>query len=117
MSTVKRKVRRLERYKAKVKGKTTPELMGQGKAAAREAREVNVRTELARKKVSGKLAREFDALGVEELKGQLADARKELFNLRFRQATGQLENVASIPATKRRVARILTLIKQKELGA
>lgn len=117
MSAVKRKVRRLERYRAKVKGKTVPEIMGRGKADAREAREVNIRTELARKKVTGKQAREFDALGVDELKTRLAEARKELFNLRFKHATGQLENVASIPATRRRVARILTLIKQKEVGA
>lgn len=117
MSAVKRTVRHLERYRAKVKAKSVPEVAGRGRTDARQAREINLRTEAARTKVRGRLARELDALGVEELKTQLADTRKELFNLRFKHATGQLENVASIPAAKRRVARILTLIKQKEVGA
>ena len=45
------------------------------------------------------------------------EVRKELFDLRFKHATGQLQNVAAIPATKRQIARILTLIGQKDLGA
>lgn len=117
MSAVTRKPRRLERHRAKVKGKSIPQTSGKGKAAAREAREINLRTEAARTKVRGSAARELDALGVNELQTQLAETRKELFNLRFKHATGQLENVASMPAAKRRIARILTLIKQKEVGA
>ena len=117
MSAVIRKVRRLERHRAKVKAKSVPEIAGKGRAVAREAREINLRTEAARAKTRGRAVRELNALGVEELKTQLADTRKELFNLRFKHATGQLENVASIPAAKRRIARILTLIKQKEVGA
>ena len=117
MSAVIRKPRRLERYRATVKGKTVPQAPGKGKADAREAREINLRTEAARTKVRGSKARELDALGIDELKTQLAETRKELFNLRFKHATGQLENVASMPAAKRRIARILTLIKQKEVGA
>ncbi|MDR2075743.1 MAG: 50S ribosomal protein L29 [Desulfovibrio sp.] len=61
--------------------------------------------------------REFEALGLEDLRTRLEETRKELFTLRFRHATSQLENVAAIPAARRRVARILTLIKQKEVGA
>ncbi|MDL2207355.1 50S ribosomal protein L29 [Desulfovibrio sp. OttesenSCG-928-M14] len=52
-----------------------------------------------------------------QLETQLIDTRKELFNMRFKLATGQLENVAGICAAKRRIARILTLMKQKEVGA
>ena len=117
MSSVKRKVRRLERYRSKVKGKSVPEIQGRGKADARAASEVNIRTALVLKKASGKAVREFDALGVEQLKEKLGEARKELFNLRFRHATGQLERVSDLSAYKRLVARILTLIKQKEVGA
>ena len=117
MSSVKRKVRRLERYRAKVQTKSIPELPGKGKAEARAARKVNIETALARKKVSGKAVREFESSSIDELKTQLGEARKELFNRRFKHATGQLESVASLPAMRRRIARILTLIKQKEVGA
>ncbi|MDR0339032.1 MAG: 50S ribosomal protein L29 [Desulfovibrio sp.] len=76
-----------------------------------------MRTELARKKVSGKAVREFDGKDAAGLQTELADARKELFNLRFRHATGQLQEVADLAATRRRIARLLTLIRQKEVGA
>ena len=117
MSAVKRKVRRFERYRAKIKTKTVQELPGKGKRDARAARKVNIETAIARKKVSGKAMREFESLGLEELKIKLADARKELFNLRFRHATGQLESVASLSSTRKIIARILTLITQKEVVA
>lgn len=117
MSAVIRKVRRLERHRARVKGKRIPEAPGAGKALAREARDINLRTEAARAKTCGKLVGELSALGIDELKTRLAGTRKELFNLRFKHATGQLANVASISAARRRIARILTLIKQKEVGA
>lgn len=117
MSAVKRKVRRLERYRAKVKSKPVTELQGKGKSVAREAKAVNLQAALVLRKKSGKDAREFESLGLDELKGKLDEARKELFNLRFRQATGQLERVSDLSVTRRRVARLLTLIRQKEVGA
>ena len=52
-----------------------------------------------------------------ELLEILADAKKELFNLRFQLATGQLENTARIPEVKRQAARISTEIRARELGA
>ncbi|MDL2279205.1 50S ribosomal protein L29 [Desulfovibrio sp. OttesenSCG-928-G11] len=52
-----------------------------------------------------------------QLQTRLVETRKELFNMRFKLATGQLQDVAAISAAKRRIARILTLMKQKELGA
>ena len=117
MSVLKRKVRRLERFRAKIKGKTIAEPQGKGKAEARAGKIVNIQAAIALKKKSGKLAREFDNLDVVGLKAKLEETRKELFNLRFKHATRQLESTAAIPAAKRRVARILTLIKQKEVGA
>ena len=45
----------------------------------------------------------------EELDNRLADTRKELFNLRFQSATGQLENTARLRLARREIARILTL--------
>jgi large subunit ribosomal protein L29 len=118
MSAVKGKPRRLERYRAKIKTKTVQEFPGKGKRDARAARKVNIETAVARKKISGKAMREFESLGLDELKTKLADARKELFNLRFKHATGQLESVASLSSTRKTIARILTLMTQKkEVGA
>jgi large subunit ribosomal protein L29 len=45
----------------------------------------------------------------EELEHRLADARQELFNLRFQAATGALENTARLKLAKREIARILTV--------
>ena len=47
------------------------------------------------------------------LKTKLAEARADLFNLRFKHATGQLEKSAELPAARREVARILTYLKKK----
>ena len=43
----------------------------------------------------------------------MAESRKELFDLRFRHATAQLEKTSNLPATKREIARILTILKEK----
>jgi len=53
-----------------------------------------------------------DALLVEELK----KAKEELFNLRFQSATGQLESHGRLRAVKRDIARIYTIIRERELG-
>ena len=52
-------------------------------------------------------------LSVEQLGKELETKRQELMGLRFRHATGQLEKTAEIPAKKRSIARILTLLKEK----
>ncbi|MBR1634949.1 MAG: 50S ribosomal protein L29 [Lachnospiraceae bacterium] len=49
---------------------------------------------------------------VEELNQQLVDAKKELFNLRFQNATNQLENTARIREVRKNIARIQTVITQ-----
>jgi large subunit ribosomal protein L29 len=53
------------------------------------------------------------ALNDQQLVESLRDARQEAFNLRFRHATGELENTARIPGTKRDVARLLTIARQR----
>jgi large subunit ribosomal protein L29 len=58
---------------------------------------------------------ELSALSYEELVAELAETKKELFNLRFKLATGQQENHALIPATKRQVARINTALRALEI--
>ncbi len=59
-------------------------------------------------------ARELRDLRPEELEARLADARQELFNLRFQGATGALENTARIKQAKREIARILTITNENE---
>lgn len=58
-------------------------------------------------------AAELKKLSVEELNSKLEEARKELFDLRFKHATAQLDNTSAIPATKRAIARIMTILKEK----
>ena len=48
-----------------------------------------------------------------ELKDQLVALKKEQFNLRFQQATGQLENTARVRQVRRDIARIQTILRQK----
>ena len=50
---------------------------------------------------------------VEELMKKEQDLRKELFNLRFRQATGEIENPMRIRAIRKDIAKILTVITEK----
>jgi large subunit ribosomal protein L29 len=61
-------------------------------------------------------ASEIRTLNNEELLAKLAEAREELFNLRFRLATRQLGNHREIPAVKRRIAKIKTILRERELG-
>lgn len=49
----------------------------------------------------------------DELKGQIRDLRKEQFNLRFRAASGQLENTARVRTVRRLIAQIKTLLGQR----
>ena len=60
---------------------------------------------------------EFTALGDEELVHRLADARKELFNLRFQFATGQLDSSARLSVVRRDIARMLTVLREREIAA
>jgi large subunit ribosomal protein L29 len=62
-------------------------------------------------------AKELAELDDDELEQRLADCRQELFNLRFQLATGQLDNVARIGQVRKDVARIKTLLRQREIEA
>ena len=57
---------------------------------------------------------ELKGKSVEELNEELVAAKKELFNLRFQNATNQLDNPLKIAETKRDIARIKTVIREKE---
>ena len=56
------------------------------------------------------------AMSAEDLATELYETRRELMNLRFRAATMQLANVNEISRTKKRVAQILTVMRERELG-
>jgi large subunit ribosomal protein L29 len=52
-----------------------------------------------------------------ELFDQLADAKEELFNLRFQHVTGQLDNTARLGVVRKKVARINTELREREIAA
>jgi large subunit ribosomal protein L29 len=56
---------------------------------------------------------ELKSLAVADLQAQLVDAKKELFNLRFQNATNQLDNTARIKEVRKNIARIQTVITEK----
>lgn len=62
-------------------------------------------------------ASELRELDDDELGLQLETARKELLNLRFQLATGQLDNVSRIPQVRKDIARVLTEMRSRELAA
>ncbi len=59
---------------------------------------------------------ELRSKSAEELNAALVDAKKELFNLRFQNATNQLSNTARINEVRKNIARIQTVITQKNKG-
>ncbi len=62
------------------------------------------------------LAKEIRQRSNEELLKDIETLKEELFNLRFQQATGQLENTARMKTVKKTIARIKTVITERELG-
>jgi len=59
---------------------------------------------------------EIRELSKEELETKLAEAKKNIFSLRFQKSSGQLENVMKIKNLRKDIAKIETLIREKELG-
>jgi large subunit ribosomal protein L29 len=59
---------------------------------------------------------ELDTFDDEKLVDELKKSKEELFNLRFQSATGQLESHGRLRAVKRDIARIYTVIRERELG-
>jgi large subunit ribosomal protein L29 len=62
-------------------------------------------------------ADEIRALSVEEIRTKLNDAREELMNLRFQQATGELTDFTRVRATRRSIARFNTILREREIEA
>ena len=65
---------------------------------------------------AGTKAADLRGLADDELVGKLREAKEELFNLRFQAATGQLDNHGRLKLVKKDIARIYTLMRERELG-
>ncbi|MDF9717523.1 50S ribosomal protein L29 [Nocardioides sp. ChNu-153] len=61
-------------------------------------------------------AYELDEVDGVDLAEKLREAKEELFNLRFQAATGQLENNSRLRTVKKDIARIYTVLRERELG-
>lgn len=59
---------------------------------------------------------EIRELSMQELEDKIKDLKEELFNLRFQNATNQLDNPMRIVSVKKDIARVKTVLKEKELG-
>ncbi len=62
-------------------------------------------------------AAEVRNLSVEDLEKKLAELKKDLFNLRFQNATNQLDNPSSINDVKKDIARVKTIIREKQIAS
>jgi len=65
---------------------------------------------------AGTQAGELRNLDDAELTAKLRESKEELFNLRFQGATGQLENHGRLRAVRKDIARIYTILRERELG-
>ena len=63
---------------------------------------------------TSEFVKELKSQSVADLQAQLVEAKKELFNLRFQNATNQLDNTARINAVRKNIARIQTVISENE---
>ena len=61
-------------------------------------------------------ANEIRSMSVADLEAKLAELKKDLFMLRMQHATNHLDNPTRISATRRDIARVLTVIREKQLG-
>lgn len=61
-------------------------------------------------------AHELDELDAGDLESRLREAKEELFNLRFQAATGQLDSHGRLRTVKKDIARIYTVVRERELG-
>jgi len=64
----------------------------------------------------GTSAHELDDMNATDLEAKLREAKEELFNLRFQAATGQLESHGRLRSVKKDIARIYTVVRERELG-
>jgi large subunit ribosomal protein L29 len=63
------------------------------------------------------IASELRELSDDELRQSLVESKEELFNLRFQIVTGQLDNPRRIKQVKREIARILTVMRERDIAA
>ena len=61
-------------------------------------------------------AHELDEMNNTDLEAKLRESKEELFNLRFQAATGQLESHGRLRSVKKDIARIYTVVRERELG-
>jgi large subunit ribosomal protein L29 len=61
-------------------------------------------------------AKDIRKLSVNELEAKLGELKEELFNLRFQLATGQLDNPMRISAVRKDIARVKTVMRERELN-
>ncbi len=66
--------------------------------------------------MAGTKAHELDEMTDVDLEAKLREAKEELFNLRFQAATGQLESHGRLRLVKKDIARIYTVVRERELG-
>jgi large subunit ribosomal protein L29 len=62
------------------------------------------------------LAQEIRNMGTADVQKRLEDAREEYFNLRFQRASGQLEDYTQIRRVRRDIARLLTILREREIA-
>ncbi|MBN1317841.1 MAG: 50S ribosomal protein L29 [Anaerolineales bacterium] len=62
------------------------------------------------------LSREIRNLGTADIQKKIDDAREEYFNLRFQRASGQLEDYTQIRDVRRSIARMLTVLREREIA-
>lgn len=62
---------------------------------------------------STKYLQDLQNMSIDQLQNQLVEAKKELFNLRFQNATNQLDNTGRIKEVRKNIARIQTVMQQK----
>lgn len=62
-------------------------------------------------------AKELREMSLEELNMKFGDLKGELFNLRFQQATGQIENTARIRIVKKNIARVKTILHESKINS
>jgi large subunit ribosomal protein L29 len=67
--------------------------------------------------VASKKTADLVDLDINRLVDALADAKKEHFNLRFQHVTGQLDNTSRLTEVRRQIARINTILRQREIAA
>ena len=59
---------------------------------------------------------EIRNMGTADIQKKLEDAREEYFNLRFQRASGQLEDYTQVKRVKREIARMLTILREREIA-